>query len=42
MRKKYKVEHFKSREEWLSNRGLGGSSASAIVGFNPWMNALYT
>ena len=40
MRKKYKVEHFKSREEWLSNRGLGGSSASAIVGFNPWMNAL--
>lgn len=38
--KLYSKETFKTREEWLENRAIGGSSASAIVGFNPWMNAL--
>lgn len=30
-----------TRQEWLWNRkkGIGGSDASAILGFNPWMSA---
>ena len=40
VRKNYRKETFSSRAEWLSARGIGGSSASAIVGQSPWMNAL--
>ena len=41
MKKLYKVEHYgKDRQEWLKNRGFGGSSVSAIFGKNPYMNAL--
>ncbi len=40
MVKNYTVEKFKSREEWLNSRGLGGSSASAILGKNPYMTSL--
>ncbi|MCK9236393.1 MAG: YqaJ viral recombinase family protein [Acholeplasmataceae bacterium] len=38
--KLYKRETFTSRDEWLSARGMGGSSASAILGVNPWMSKL--
>ena len=40
MKKLYKVEHYKDKNHWLNARGIGGSSASAIVGMNPWMNTL--
>lgn len=42
MRKKklYKVERFKNEKEWLEHRGIGGSSASAIVNMNPYINCL--
>ena len=40
MEPNYTIETFKSREEWLNARGLGGSSASAILGKNPHMSAL--
>lgn len=36
----YTRERYKTKEEWLSQRGLGGSSASAILGVNPWMDVL--
>lgn len=36
----YKKEIYKTKEEWLKNRGFGGSSASAILGVNPWMTIL--
>lgn len=32
----YKTEHFDNEHDWLNARGIGGSSASAIVGLNPW------
>ena len=35
-RKNYTRETFKTREEWLNARGLGGSSASAILGDSPY------
>lgn len=40
MRKNYVKETYGSREEWLKARGFGGSSASAILGKNPYMSAL--
>lgn len=40
MKKLYKREVYKTREVWLEARGIGGSSASAIVGKNPWMSSL--
>ena len=41
MKRAYKVERYgKDRQEWLKNRGFGGSSVSAIFGKNPYMNAL--
>lgn len=40
MKAKYRRETFKSRAEWLKARGFGGSSASAIIGSNPWMSKL--
>lgn len=39
-RRTYRKEVYKSKEEWLNKRGLGGSSASAILGANPWMTSL--
>ena len=36
----YTKETFKSKEDWLNHRGLGGSSASAILGKNPYMSKL--
>ena len=36
MKKNYTRETFKTREDWLNARGLGGSSASAIVGDSPY------
>lgn len=38
--KNYTKETFKGREEWLKARGFGGSSASAILGKNPYMTTL--
>lgn len=38
--KNYTREIFKTKEEWLKHRGLGGSSASAILGKNPYMSKL--
>ncbi len=40
MERKYRRETFKSKEEWLKNRGLGGSSASSILDKNPYMSKL--
>ena len=39
-KKNYKKETFKSKEDWLNNRGLGGTSASAITGSSPYKNIL--
>lgn len=36
----YRKETFKTKEDWLKNRGFGGSSASAILGKNPYMSKL--
>ncbi|MCI1244504.1 MAG: YqaJ viral recombinase family protein [Bacilli bacterium] len=36
----YKRETFNSESQWLNARAFGGSSASAIVGKNPWMSKL--
>ena len=40
MAKNYTRETFRTREEWLRGRGFGGSSASAIIGKNPYMSKL--
>ena len=40
MKKLYKKVKFKTEEEWLENRSIGGSSASALLGYNPYMNAM--
>lgn len=40
MEPNYTIETFKSKEDWLKHRGLGGSSASAILGKNPYMSKL--
>ena len=32
----HKIKRFKTRLEWLNNRVIGGSSASAILGKNPY------
>lgn len=42
MKKKvlYERLNFDSREKWLLGRRIGGSSASAIVGCNPYMTTL--
>ena len=40
MKKNYTRETFKSREDWLNARGLGGSSASVILGDSPYENRL--
>ena len=36
MKKNYTRETFKTREDWLKNRGIGGSSASVILGDSPY------
>lgn len=38
--KKYTLEIYDNKEEWLKNRGFGGSSASAILDKNPWQSKL--
>ena len=41
MKKKYTREVYKTKEDWLNHgRVIGGSSASAIVGLNPWLTTL--
>ena len=42
MKKLYRVEHYKSKEEWLLARtkGFGGSSVSALFGKNKHKTAL--
>ena len=40
MKKKYKRETYETRKDWITHRGIGGSSASAIVGLNPYQTAL--
>lgn len=42
MKKNYTKQTFKvsEKDKWLKARKIGGSSASAIVGLNPYMNAL--
>lgn len=40
MARRYARETFGSRGEWLRARGFGGSSASAIIGKNPYMSKL--
>lgn len=37
MRKNYRKETYKTREEWLKNRGIGGSDAAAIVNKSKWV-----
>lgn len=39
-KKLYKREVYKTKSDWLEHRGFGGSSASAILGKNPWQNIL--
>ncbi len=38
--KNYRKEVYKDKLSWLDNRGLGGSSASAILDKNPYMSKL--
>jgi predicted phage-related endonuclease len=38
--KNYTKERYKNKEEWLKNRGLGGTSASAITGNSKWKDKL--
>jgi putative phage-type endonuclease len=38
--KLYKKQKFKTKGEWLNNRSIGGSSASALFGANPYMTPL--
>ena len=38
MSKNYTKQTFDSRQSWLSARGFGGSSASAILGCSPWQS----
>lgn len=40
MRKMYRKEKYKTRAEWLANRGMGGSSVSALFNENPYMTKL--
>lgn len=37
---KYESQTYTNKEEWLNARGIGGSSASAIVGVSPWETTL--
>ena len=36
-KKNYKKEIYHSRQEWLENRGIGGSDAAAIIGKSKWL-----
>ena len=37
MKKNYKKQTFKTRSEWLANRGIGGSDAAAILNLSKWI-----
>ena len=37
--KQYKKESYPSKQEWLDNRGIGGSSAAAICNQSKWLTA---
>ena len=39
MKKNYKKEIYKTREDWLSHRGIGGSDAAAICNKSKWRTA---
>lgn len=36
MKKKYKKETYKTKKEWLANRGIGGSDIATILGKSKW------
>lgn len=36
----YIKEKFRTKEEWLNQRGIGGSSASAIINQSKWMSII--
>ena len=36
----YIKEKYKTKEEWIANRGIGGSSASAIINKSKWTTTL--
>lgn len=38
--KNYTTERYKTREEWLAHRSIGGSSAASILDLNPWQTKL--
>jgi len=40
MKKLYKVERYANKDDWLSARGIGGSSVSALFGKSKYKNAL--
>lgn len=42
-KKLYRRESYKTKEEWLNARGIGGSSAAAVLGKSKWLtpNDLY-
>ena len=40
VQKNYSKETFSDKESWLAARGLGGSSASAILNANPYMSII--
>lgn len=40
MKVNYIKEKYKTKEEWLKNRGIGGSSACAVIGKSKWMTTL--
>ena len=37
---KYESNIYKNESEWLKHRGIGGSSASIILGLNQWSNEM--
>lgn len=39
MKKNYSKELYKTREDWLGNRGIGGSDAAAICNKSKWRSA---
>lgn len=40
MKKLYKIERYKTKDEWLCARGIGGSSIASLFGKSKYKNAL--